>query len=156
MNRIIPAIILATAAVTAHAEVDYQKVYEFKGSSKEIIKKISASFGPKYSKEINDNQIIIRGGFTCEYESFWVPNSPATTNITVEAKDDRYRISFTDTYLDSQTFNGIAYPTRTLESFRKTHNTFNTLEACTQSLAKWADKLNSDLQNNTIVAHDNW
>jgi hypothetical protein len=155
MNKLLTALILTATAATAHAEVDYQKVYEFKGSSKEIVKKISASFGPKYSKEINDNQIIIRGGFTCEFESFWIPNSPATTNITVEAKDDRYRISFTDTYLDSQTFNGITYPIRTLESYKKV-NTFNTVEACTQSLAKWADKLNSDLQNNTIVAHDNW
>ncbi len=155
MNRLLTALLLTATSITAQADVDYQKVYEFKGAPKEIVKKISASFGPKYSKEINDNQIIIRGGFTCEYESFWIPNSPATTNITVEAKDDRYRISFTDTYLDGQTFNGITYPTRTLEAFKQ-NDPFNTVTACTQSLAKWADKLNSELQNNTIVAHDNW
>jgi len=155
MKKLIVAGVLGLTALSAQAGMDYQKVYEFKGSPKEIVKKISASFGPKYSKEINDNQIIIRGGFTCEYESFWVPNSPATTNIVVEAKDDRYRIAFMDTYLDSQTFNGITYPTRTLEAFKQ-NDPFNTITACTQSLAKWADKLNSDLQNNTIVAHDNW
>ena len=155
MKKFIVAGVLSLTAITTYAGVDYQKVYEFKGSSKEIIKKISASFGPKYSKEINDNQLMIRGGFICEYESFWIPNAPATTNIVVEAKDDRYRISFIDTYIDSQTYNGITFPIRTLEAFKQ-NDPYDTIKACTQSLTKWADKLNSDLQNNTIVAHDNW
>jgi len=155
MNKLLTALILTATAITSYAGVDYQKVYEFKGASKETVKKISAAFGPKYSKEINDNQIVIRGGFICEYESFWIPNSPATTNIVVEAKDDRYRISFMDTYLDAQAFNGITFPTRSLEAFKQ-NDPMNTVTACTQSLAKWADKLNSELQNNTIVAHDNW
>jgi hypothetical protein len=155
MKKLIIAGVLGFTALSAQADVDYQKVYEFKGSSKEIVKKMSALFGPKYSKEINDNQIIIRGGFICEYESFWIPNSPATTNIVVEAKDDRYRISFMDTYIDSQSYNGMTYPIRTLEAFKQ-NDPFDTIKACTQSLTKWADKLNSNLQSNTIVAHDNW
>ena len=156
MKKTILAIALGLTTVSAYADVDYQKVFDTKGDPQTIIKKVSAAMGPKYSKEVNGDQLIIRGGYACMIGFSFLPVPlEATVNIIVEAKQDRYRVSFVDTVLHPSRGSEGNPVARMLPDNTLTNSTASTQESCKKSLAEFAEEINGKMSN-TALADNNW
>ena len=91
MKRIIPAIILATAAITAQA-ADYQSVVQYQGSSQQIITAANKAMGAVKTKAVVGDTLTVQTSVDCD--KGWLGKVTMYGDIIIEAKDNRYRITF--------------------------------------------------------------
>ena len=116
MKQLIIVLSLVTASITAHA-ANFQQVYEVPGKTQAQIITAANIKTPKV-------QIIC---------SSWGVSLPFVADIILEAKDDRYRLTFDNM--------------RSLDSGASLSSLPQTQESCGKAMAKYGDELQRKIAN---------
>jgi len=94
MNKLLTALIFTATAITAQA-ADYQQVVEYKGTAPQIISAANKAFGAVKTKNVAGDTLTVQAKVDCLGGFSFLPVAiPVYGDIIIEAKDDRYRITF--------------------------------------------------------------
>ena len=120
MNKLLTALILVATAATAQA-ADYQQVFEYKGTTPQIISAANKAFGAVKTKNVSGDTLTVQTAVDCD--KGWLGKVTVYGDIIVEAKDGRYRITFDN--MKAETGYTLAQLPQNKEACEKSFNQFS-------------------------------
>ena len=97
MKKIFP--ILALLVAGAAQASDYQEVVTFKGTAQNIINNANKAFGVVTTKSVLGDTLTVATKIDCD--KGWLGKITMYGDIIIEAKQDRFRITFDDMKADT-------------------------------------------------------
>jgi hypothetical protein len=97
MKKILP--ILALLVAGAAQAADYQEVVTFKGTAQNIINNANKAFGVVTTKSVLGDTLTVATKIDCD--KGWLGKITMYGDIIIEAKQDRFRITFDDMKADT-------------------------------------------------------
>ena len=97
MKKIFP--ILALLVAGAAQAADYQEVVTFKGTAQNIINNANKAFGVVTTKSVLGDTLTVATKIDCD--KGWLGKITMYGDIIIEAKQDRFRITFDDMKADT-------------------------------------------------------
>ena len=97
MKKILP--ILALLVAGAAQASDYQEVVTFKGTAQNIINNANKAFGVVTTKSVLGDTLTVATKIDCD--KGWLGKITMYGDIIIEAKQDRFRITFDDMKADT-------------------------------------------------------
>ena len=92
-------IILALLVASAAQAADYQEVVNFNGTAQNIISNANKAFGGVTTKGVLGNTLTVQTKINCD--KGWLGKVTMYGDIIIEAKQDRFRITFDGMKADS-------------------------------------------------------
>ncbi len=94
MKKLIVAGMLGLTAMSAKS-ADYQEVVQYQGSAQQIINAANKAFGAVKTKNVTGDTLTVQTKVDCLGGFSFLPVAiPVYGDIIIEAKDNRYRITF--------------------------------------------------------------